>query len=614
VRGVSLDSTTYSGADSTDANARSLAWFNARAKPGDVCLMKSAPQGNAYPSLIQPVNSGSAGNLISYVGDLAQPYSRVVSGVAFDSSLGVASGWQYISVKGVGMPGDAKITVANNTACHDSILNCTIDGSWSNHGGSGAVLRYCRVGTGDATDKFDEAHGNTANYFQWVTGTKVLDNTFNLACGAKDHDGNAMTHMWSKSGAMLRNRTTYRKLNSAFGDAHLNTWYSCSDFDVTDCRFEGSASGLSGPNGDAEYYILNLRDNQVANRWVRDTLVELNEPNAVRPLKFAWMTAGDTDPAHEAGSHNNLFDSNVVKIRGFMEYQDISRGDIHRFNTYITGEQVNLAGCQTGCTTQANDSLTFTHNTVVSLGGVVISDNKVTNSRVTQNIFYAAAARNGGHVGYFGSDPAGTLGPADSNLVWCQDPRDSTHALSAGAISGGWSVPLRSAYLLNDQHSYWADPVFADTSSLYTFNAAPKATGMAYSSNLWPDGFVGALNLTPDVTPPVVNVSAPAPASMWNAGDYMTITWTSTDAGGLYYANVQYNRVTEPGVWRSIKMFVQPSSTYVWRLPNLAVHDVTIRVTVFDLAGNSTEAPVAIAFGCAPCEDEHDPYLDPFGP
>lgn len=603
------DSTTYSGADSTTANARSLAWFNARGKPGDICKMVPG----TYTVPIRPVNSGTAGSYITFEGDIGTPANIEVPSIQLDSTNSSARGWQRISIKGVTSIGDITLKNRYSQSGYDSLRYVVGKSGLYLSGVGGSVIRNCTLGTGDVTDKMalsrgslqpgdtlsGDPHGLKELFHVWASGLSFTDNTLNMATRS---GANATECAWIKSGTFARNRITVRKLDSTTGDTHLNTWYDCQDMDIADNHWMGTADGLND-----ETYILNVRDNTIANRWVRDTLTEL--PGSVRKIKAAFMTSG----AYPGTSHNNLWDSNLIRVRGFIGYQHAPKGDIHRFNVYVNEGGMALANCSSPSCTEPNDSLTFTHNTVSAIGSTsgtyTLANHKITNSRVTQNIFASRNPNNYGHVGYNGWAP----GVVDSNLVWCSDPRDSIHAVQVPTGSSRLRLDVWSTAYGNDVASHWGSPEFSDTTSLYTYDVTPSATGLGVSSNLWADGFVGAINNgTPaDVTAPIVTLSYPiGPGRSWLANDYMFIQWSATDNVAVEYVNLYYARNVAPDVWRPIFVgSASASGEYTWRLPNLRASSFAIILEAFDAAGNSSHASVLNYFSCLTC-DPDEPLME----
>jgi hypothetical protein len=622
-----------SGVDST-TNAKSLAWFNANAVAGDTCLIKNGDYGATD---IRPTHAGNVSHYIVYVGNTAAPRGVTVRNVTADSLDGCT---QCVSVKGVHATGDASFHSGKSRtaalAGYDSLTCAVVDGSLRIVGRSNVTVDRCTVGDGTAGDGFEYTSGNTdisMRRVSYVDSLHVTRSTFNLFSGG-------LVNVISSHGSGYCLFDTLRfTLGGTGADYGLHTTYDAVHNVWRDCYFAGSYAG-----SEDDKYLLNMRDNQVGNLWERDTLVQVNTPLGAKPLKVWFQTdgnpldvnaGGSTANTYDYGDSNNTFLNCVVKVMGDIAIDDPLAKYVFQGNVFATGGNFELSK-GVGFIRE----VTFRHNTVLCSKDHVLSASlaKIWNSRVTQNIFICTtpigSVTGNGSVGLFCVDTTyqngthyrgtilvgaipGLLGVCDSNLFYCtasSDP-DSFRTIDFSAIGGGGAkmhYSHDSWYHVygHDGASHWGNPGFPDVGVL-TFNPKPDPLGIAISSNLWPDGYVGAIAAPSDVTPPTVSVTEPSGAHRWSVSEIMRIQWTASDNVAVSSVKIEYDSGALPTVWVPIAVGLSASATYFdWTCPDFTHNAATIRVTATDAASNATAA--SRPFRCeVPVEGDNDPLRFP---
>ena len=610
----------------TSATPTTLPFFNSNSDKGDTCLMLAG----TYNAKIEPRGTGTPDSFIVYIGNVTTPSSVVVTAINVDSSMGAA---RCISVKGVLATGDLSLkTDSCFYAGYDSITYCTIQGQATIQGRSNVTIRYCTIGTGDYLDKFHVTNGMKTgitynnngtpldNSDDWpehnwqryrgirVDSLSILDNTFRLGTTTGN---NAAT--WRGMNRSLIDGNRWYLFGIDNRDTHLNTWYDCGYNTVTDNYFEGSISqGGTVPIT----YIMNLRDNNVGNVWARDTLVEAETSS--KPLKAAFNTVGNNrdyglnNPlpyvlrTYDFGDSNNTFTNCFIRVGGDIECQSKSDNNVYTFNTLVTRGFLWLSpySVNTLPDSGASDSVIFRHNTVLSehWRGMIVSSehSKLNHSVFSHNILVAKNAHvPSAYIGHYGFNKRSSFTSCDSNLVWCSDPADSMWAVALDFLSGGsackvgpnstWGTAVAGNPTLNlgyDRMSKWGAPVFTD-SSFYSFDPRPLSTGLAYSSDLWADGFVGAIAASGDGTLPTVTITSPTGSRLWATGEVMDLAWTAADNTAVTEISIQWGEGTSPTSWYNVKGDLAPTiSVYDWTLPAFATGYATVRVLAYDAAGN----------------------------
>jgi hypothetical protein len=635
------------GSDSTK-NAKTLAWANAYATAGDTIYLKSSfgietdttggggiPQ---YNQPIRPTHGGSSNSArIWFIGDVNHPGSRKVTYVELDTVAGCTG---YVSVYGV----RAEKTTATNGglifrgrhATYDSVAYCKIDGKldvfgrnystichsvindglpWPRSGTNQTMSDLVNITNGMQTGDLSVVQALPDSMNGWLHGFTFTDNTVRSSIGL-GRSGNAMTVRLVKSSTFARDTFYLGSVlvpPSGSSDAHLNTWYLCQDNDVTDCVFYGKADGTY-----SVFYLLNVRDYQIGNRWTRNKFIE--DEDSAKPLKVAFLTAGASDP----GDRNNTWTGNFVRVRGLVEIETASKGEIHQFNTYLTQDEFWFGG---NVTTARADSLIFRHNTLVNFNQDAEAMKREYNidstkaSRINRNIFaglkYSPTSSHIGNPTAYGHYAINAFGTADedSNLFWCH-LQDST--LAVRGFTYGPSTPSGFNLLTtSEKASRYGNPMFADT-SWATFNGYPNDTSIAISRDLWGgnDWFVGAQGppvlVAGDSIAPVVTISSPTDLQSFAIGEVCDIAWTASDAVGVVRVDIDRRPIGPAVTWYTVKHDIITDVTdgsWFWTVANTLYTRTRIRVRAHDAAGNIGEDYVDIVHPCTPCADD-DPYYE----
>lgn len=101
---------------------------------------------------------------------------------------------------------------------------------------------------------------------------------------------------------------------------------------------------------------------------------------------------------------------------------------------------------------------------------------------------------------------------------------------------------------------------------------------------VWPTKY-NSQTIVIDGTDPVVTVIYPNGGEILKGGDSCAITWTATDAY-IDYDSVKIEYYNG-SVWVEIASGEDNDGTYDWSVPSLDINNARVKVTVWDLAGNS---------------------------
>jgi hypothetical protein len=99
-----------------------------------------------------------------------------------------------------------------------------------------------------------------------------------------------------------------------------------------------------------------------------------------------------------------------------------------------------------------------------------------------------------------------------------------------------------------------------------------------------------------DVVPPTVLVTSPAGGESWTAGSTHDVTWSASDNVGVDSVNVDYSLGGAGGPWLPVAHGQANSGSLPWTLPAVATDSALVRVSAFDVAGNSGSATGANLF------------------
>ena len=101
---------------------------------------------------------------------------------------------------------------------------------------------------------------------------------------------------------------------------------------------------------------------------------------------------------------------------------------------------------------------------------------------------------------------------------------------------------------------------------------------------------------TPDITPPVVSITAPNGGESWGAGTVQNITWTATDNVAVTTVNLALSTDGGGTFPTAIATGIANSGTFAWTVPFPLTSTARVRVTAFDGSGNSASAASAANF------------------
>ena len=323
-----------SGADSL-SNAMTLAEANAAANPGDLIRFRTG----VYVASIAPARAGtdsSDAGRIRYQGFPNDPGTVTVAAMSLVAKY-------YTKVSGVTVSGSA--SVSSMVSSGVTLEYCDFQSGLSLAAVGYALVQHCNIGSGIEGQRLQITSGSN----NWRRGNIIRQNTINVATTARL--GTACEYSWQDS--MVFNANTITASVYAGVDTHCNTWYDCSN-----CRVYDNTWTCYGDGSLSAFYGLNIRDNQIGNVWYRNTI--LQDPSSPRPIKVLFATSG-------AGRYcrGNTFSDMYVRVQGEIGYQtNASKGDTHKFGTYISGSSMTFTH---------NDSLTLRHNTFISIGSNVMN-------------------------------------------------------------------------------------------------------------------------------------------------------------------------------------------------------------------------------------------------
>lgn len=493
-----------SGADSL-TNAKSLSWFFGNADPGDVGLLSHGTF--AMGSSANFSNNGTSGaGRISLIGDITYP-STVDFGSGTLNLFWFAN--DYFSIKGIKV---GEITLAGSDALGaalvDSIAYCVIDSSFGAGRMDNCVIASNRIGNGGMENGFSAGTQGAYSF-----SNQIISNSMNLGLAAGGSLNNIMNLNRLTGTTISQNRVSTRHWANASTSVHTNTWFCLRNSTISDNYFS-----VRNDIPNTEMYFLNLRDSTAFNTFARDTFLVDTLSLGFSKIKFS------TGGALPGTVKYNTYNSCIFRVNGDLGYQDIARGDVHKFNQYISRKPFTVS---TG--NAASDSVTMSHNTFLVDAGTALdlpfdstSVYKPTNWRLTSNIFYTSSGAHGPHVD---NKWHTGWGVRDTNLVYGV-AGDSQNAYDRPAGTG-------------DLATAWGDPIFVNN-RWETFDLRPLSTGPVKNDALWADGYVGAI--APAAPPvavtitttlmPNARISYSYAKTLVSTGGASPYTWTVT-AGSL---------------------------------------------------------------------------------
>ena len=585
------DSTVYSGADTSGANARALSLANSTVRPGDVVRFKSG----AYTAPISPTNSGSSSSRIRYYGFPQDPGAVRVTNVQFgrasDPSYGDYCTARWVTTTsaftgnsglfnyGVFPRGDSivacrsavgnVVTVAGNYHVYDSL---TVAGT---NNSAGAWIRVS--GGYDCKPLSTCSPCNPVTNFYRSAGNQIKNSTFTLTRSAGVGSFQCVKFEAADSTVFFNNTVTVT-LGSTdsyfFGLELYNCDYSWVQGNTWTFTMSGTPAGARG--------FWSLRDWSTHNRFLSNTLTATGSG----AMSFMLTNSGSC-----SGSvTDNYFGYNTLKVAtpqtdaGMLWFQNGLRADTLEFNKIATSSTRPL--------------LTLTTNTD-NFGGVI-----------RHNTFFTAGPVAVDLTGGTGSRTSPTL--LASNIFYCQSPNSvsfqnvralyPTQLDSAGVFfSLGAATAANAIYYggvlgapgsggtFGGAEAMWCSPRLVD-STYAAFDGRATSTGCAVSGT-WHDGYAGAAVYDPDATPPAVSITFPADTSYtWSGSETMPMTWTASDAVGVTSIVVQYGSTSDPAVaptsWNTLTTLGGGVTSYNWIMASVATRYGFVRVLGYDAAGN----------------------------
>jgi hypothetical protein len=222
---------------------------------------------------------------------------------------------------------------------------------------------------------------------------------------------------------------------------------------------------------------------------------------------------GEPSDAPQEQTQHNTWDGCTWKMsNGFIWWQQYSRGCKFLNNVVAvqkTGAEQRSLWINSYGTTIKMDSLTFSHNTIYSPGGLGLAQNPpsaveqvwIGQSLLQNNVFVGGNSTTCGSFPGDGNGGPTSLSIPDTtgsnigyNLVYSGTGTDSARACRYD-FGGNASCSGPRGTM------HWGDPAFTST-NWSTLDLHPLAGSAAVGAQ-WPDGYVGAFRPTgPDVTPP----------------------------------------------------------------------------------------------------------------
>lgn len=591
------------GNDSNAGTSLGTAWLtlskvNSTLQAGDVVLI----QPGTYSGGIAPVRDGGASSRISYVGSLASPGAAVVASINL-------TGRSYISVKGVTSTGDLTINAgaARAIAQHDSILNVIGRGSFSMSGAQFCYVGHSTIGDTTAGHEF---RMNEANVVQTVDGdhtdfaadtTKFCtleDNVFYATAAPRNH---CISLSNLRGCEFNRNQFNISLLALCDGGWGM-VFFTLSNTTFTDNKFiQRNACAGTLPGGS---FSLRQRDHCRNVTFLRDTF--LVSPQTTYPIKYYFTTGGNTGSNNE-GPHKHFYLDGAGPLNGddWLAHGDArgSCGYNKWVDCYFQGD--GYIGCaqtshrdtitgttfamkqSTGSVDWKADSLLFRHNTYINTVGpqtfvaMLTGGEELTNSAIEYNIFRGTGVAAYGVVDY----PVANHG--DYNLVYSPGAEEA-RAIDAGDL--GQSAPGTGHNMCtvygNDCNSLWGDPQLGSV-AWASADPTPQTGSIAFSSSLWPDGYVGAIRSGTSLG----DLSAPAAVgdlALALISDHtVVLRWTATGDDGTTGTATAYDLrwsnqpITASNFATATPVGIQPVPAVAGSAQNYVLADLTLSTNYY---------------------------------
>lgn len=285
-----------------------------------------------------------------------------------------------------------------------------------------------------------------------------------------------------------------------------------------------TSTATSGGAGEPEFGFV-YRDSSYNLTMRRDIIYINNESGNVdhKGLLFLDGQGG----AYATSNTNDTVDSCYIRIfRGSAVYFGASaQGMKMRYNVFRSrvGTGIEIGSAFTG----GSSDPYIHHNTVMGKQAVNFGAPASTNEggRISANLFWGTNSGTCDDWAAVAGGQGNSTAISDSNVVY-STTLDSTRSFSRSTCgtprTGQWSTVYS-----NDQHSYWSNPQFTDT-TWATLNVKP-ATAFVIGSNSFTLGYAGASaggattipqGSTSVVAPPETVTQSPVGGSGFGVDDY----------------------------------------------------------------------------------------------
>jgi hypothetical protein len=484
------------GADTNTGLSAAAAWrtiakANASAVAGDVILLGNG----TYADFPNPAVSGSALSRITYVGNLSDPSTVVITpGGTFTRS--------HLTLKGVTLAGGFTVS-----ATRDSITDCIVLGDRSNiSAANDCMLARLRVNSqrfwfyGQETDSLVKAARDT-----------VQDCVFNLT--ATDLGGHIIRMRSLEACVFDRNSWNITSQQGAVGSSATKLFW------VRNCKFRDChwtiVDNCTGTCDEAGWFM--QRDYTQGNYWARDT-IDMSGPGDVQFF-------GSGSGSYPESVMGNRYDHVLVRLSGnspyggAMVYQDGARWDTLTNCTIVgRGSGLLMNGVLNGPTLVDHCTIVGFSPNVGTLG-FDLSANTFWTGKVAfrSNIFYthgnAPRVRNSVAMYIPPSAVQGSL-VSNNNLFWVP-----IYMAGFGLSAPGVGKPFCAA-VQADSASVFGSPRFRDTTSVQSFDGRLAAGSWAIGAG-WGGSDAGANPLS------AVNTDLAGPVPV---GNLVAINATGTSA------------------------------------------------------------------------------------
>jgi hypothetical protein len=431
------------------------------ASPGDIVLL-----GNGTYSLhLHPTNSGTSGSRITYVGNLSSPGS-----VKFPSID--LRGKSHVTVKGVStdtVGGQAAYvymdsTSANTLAEYDSLVSCNLLGPLRMLGTDYSHVSDVHI-SGAGTFSMTHGHGNSVRGLHMNTAYTSSVVAFNLTTS----DSNAFS-----ADTITSSHTIAGSVGTEIRSATRNTF--------TDNVW--SFTNAIPTAGTTNLVSFLMRNASQSNTFLRDSfVVNVTADEA----KTGSIELSQYSLAIIEQKYNTWNDCHF-RTQGQIAISNGSTGYNFTGCVFYTIPPLALTYASSN---RPSDSLTFRHNTVISLGSLAAlfaPASGLPNSTIRSNLFYSEYSAN-----VVNSQGNVTTLSSDSNAVFSHAYETDSSRAFRGPGGSDYSAPRAGVWLAagRDSNSRWLDPGCLSQGSWANGGHVPQ-NSTCYDPAIWKDGYVGA--------------------------------------------------------------------------------------------------------------------------